>query len=144
MLERENILNKLVDMLSTITETNGYPITVQTVTRKLLAPDMFDVSELPAICVNDGREERIYHDPRVIHNFYVLLRCWIYNEENTSTDLNTLLQAITDCLLQDPYLGNLIQDRVRIVDVTTDSGILQPFGLLEITLKTTFYRQEVC
>jgi len=139
---RENILNYLVSKLQEITEDNGYDITVKTVTRKQYLPDTIDVIDCPLISVTDGDERREYYGARVVHYFNVILKCWLYDEENVSTPMNKLLQAITDLLAEDLYLGGNCDRRVYITDVEVDEGWLFPLGYMEVTIETSVFREE--
>ena len=139
---RENILNYLENKLKEITTDNGYNTDVKTVTRKQLNVPTLDVFEFPCICIADGDETREYFGQRVLHHFNVILKCWVYDENNVSTKINLLLEDITNLIANDLFLGNNSDQAVFILNVETDEGYLFPFGFMELTIKTTKYRFE--
>ena len=143
-MTREEILNKLVELLSNIKTSNGYHTDVKTVLRRNILPDELDVFELPSISVVDGVERRIYEGRRGIGTFNIFLRCWVRDEDNTSTPMNALLSDIEKLVYENSTLDGLLPSRVKIIEVSTDEGWLFPYGYLEVILEVTIYYDFIC
>lgn len=143
-MTREEILNKLVELLGNIKTANGYNTDVKIVLRRNILPDELDAFELPSISVVDGVERRTYEGRRGIGTFNIFLRCWVRDEENTSTPMNALLSDIEKLVYENSTLDGLLPSRVKIIEVSTDEGWLFPYGYLEVILEVTIYYDFVC
>ena len=93
-----------------------------------------EINDFPTVCVNAGAESRIYHsDGLTIGELNIQIRSYVRAEDpiTTAENLAEDIEHIVYNLGDRPELGIL---DVTIESVSTDEGLVAPFGILEIDI----------
>lgn len=139
--DRETILDRLKTLFQGITTSAGYRTTVRTVTRIYKYFEDIDKAQMPCITISDGIETRTYPGKRVVHNFTVMLKIYLYDTTQVSTKLNSLLKDIEEIIATDITLNNACGE-MKIISIDTDEGFLDPYAIAEISLSVIYYTLE--
>ena len=134
--ERENILDKVVDILAS--SLTG----VRSVSRKIKDLNSYTSLELPAVVVMGGDETRRYNGNRMIATFQVLVRI-ITNEdgvEKSLSVLNDIISQVETTLENNKCLDGLSILPLQITHIETDEGWMFPFSLATIFVETYYSR----
>lgn len=145
---RTLIADELVTLLSgintSILEIDGvtpkYNTKVLHCQRKLAFIDEVETNETPAIYITAGTENRQYNPSRTKtkHILYII-RGYIVDEDDSDGKLNNLISDV-ELVIDDSYmstqLNGLVTD-IRIVEITTDEGLLHPEAVFEMILDAT-------
>lgn len=138
------IIESLVEELKKIDGTNQYLTNLfQQVSPRLKFWD--EVEEFPAVHLNAGSEARQYQGGGYKDRFLnVTLRCYV-NEEDAVVALEKLMEDVETVLEENSRLaytdrtGNTqYTQQITIVSIDTDEGVLEPFGVGEMTIEVRY------
>ena len=130
-------LKKINGSTSTFDVNYTYSIDVaENVFRRLKFLD--EINDFPTICINAGSEARIYHSTGLIIGELTLnLRAYL-RAENPITAAENLADDIEHVIY---HLGNKSDMGILNIimqSVSTDEGLVAPFGILEIDILVTY------
>ena len=138
------IIEALVEELKKIDGTNQFLTNLfQQVSPRLKFWD--EVEEFPAVHLNAGSEARQYQAGGYKDRFLnVTLRCYV-NEEDAIVALESLMEDVETVLEENSRLaytdrtGNTqYTHQITIVSIDTDEGVLEPFGVGEMTIEVRY------
>lgn len=138
------IIEALVEELKKIDGTNQFLTNLfQQVSPRLKFWD--EVEEFPAVHLNAGSEARQYQAGGYKDRFLnVTLRCYV-NEEDAVVALEKLMEDVETVLEENSRLaytdrtGNTqYTQQITIVSIDTDEGVLEPFGVGEMTIEVRY------
>lgn len=141
---RSAIVAALVEKLKGINQTGNFLQDVfNNVHPRLLFWD--EVDNFPAIHVNAGSETREYHGGAYKDRFLnITLRCYV-KETDATVALDELLEDIETVIEENGQLsyvdkqGNTQSTHdILLVSITTDEGVLEPFGVAEVLLQVHY------
>ena len=141
---RQAIINALVDQLKGI-DGNGEYLTnlFNNVHPRLKFWD--EIEEFPAVHLNAGSETREYQGGGYKDRFMsVTLRCYV-NSEDAVEDLDKLLEDV-EVVLEDNSRLEYIDRKgatqythqITIISIDTDEGVLEPYGVGEMTIEVRY------
>jgi len=100
-----------------------------------------EINDFPFVFVQAGEEIRNYQtEGNTSATLDIVIRCWIHAENAVSVSEN-LIQDIEHVIYSIPSNTNLEILDIIINNISTDEGILEPWGLAEIFV-TVFYEIE--
>ena len=138
------IVDAIVEKLKLIDGTNQYLTNLfQQVSPRLKFWD--EVEEFPAVHLNAGSEARVYQAGGYKDRFLnITLRCYV-NEEDAVIALESLMEDVETVLEENSRLaytdrtGNTqYTQQITIVSIDTDEGVLEPFGVGEMTIEVRY------
>ena len=138
------IVDAIVEKLKAIDGTNQYLTNLfQQVSPRLKFWD--EVEEFPAVHLNAGSEARVYQAGGYKDRFLnITLRCYV-NEEDAIVALESLMEDVETVLEENSRLaytdrtGNTqYTHQITIVSIDTDEGVLEPFGVGEMTIEVRY------
>ncbi len=137
---RGAIVDAIVTELKKIDGTGSYNIDFSNnVTNKLVFWD--EVNDYPYISVTAGNETREYHPAGFKWGFLgVTIRIYINSEEPVN-ELEKALYDIENQLDADntlTYDTDKTTEQISLLSITTDEGLLAPYGVGEITLEIRY------
>lgn len=141
MSARSSIAKKLKEKLSLINGLAPYTSFVHgsNILTKLVFWD--EVSDFPTICIVPGSETREYHPAGFKWGFLnVNLKVYTY-EEDTLEALELLIQDIEQAITSNEileYADGKSTTEILITSITTDEGLLSPYGVGEVTLSIRY------
>ncbi len=141
MSSRSSIAKKLATVLALINGVTPYNTKIysKNIHTKLLFWD--EVNDYPTICIVPGTESREYL-PAGFKWGYINIALKIYvQSENSLEDLELLLEDIEYVITNNEQLeystGNYVTE-ILITSITTDEGLLSPYGVGEINLQVRY------
>ena len=141
---RQSIVNALVVKLKLIDGTGEYLSNVyKNVHPRLKFWD--EVEEFPAIHLNAGSESREYQGGG-FKDRYLSITVRIYiNEEDSVEALDKLLEDVETSLEENSRLSytdrqgvTQTTQQISIISITTDEGVLDPYGVGEILVEVRY------
>ena len=141
---RQSIVNALVVKLKLIDGTGEYLSNVyKNVHPRLKFWD--EVEEFPAIHLNAGSESRDYQGGGFKDRYLsITLRIYV-NEEDAVEALDKLLEDIETSLEENSRLSYTDRQgvaqttqQISIISITTDEGVLDPYGVGEILVEVRY------
>lgn len=104
-----------------------------------------EIEEFPAVHINSGVETREYQGGGYKDRFLtVTFRCYV-NEENAVDVLDKLLEDVETVLEENSSLQYYdkrgqpqFTQQITIIQIDTDEGVLEPFGVGEITTEVRY------
>lgn len=95
-----------------------------------------EINDFPAIYISTSKETRTYHTSGLTEaKIPVILRCYVHGDQ-TKVLTNNLAQDVEHVLYNMDTYSNLdlqIQD-ITIKGIDIDSGLMAPYGMIEIFL----------
>ena len=141
---RQAIVNAIVDKLKGINGTGTYLTNLfENVHPRLKFWD--EIEEFPAVHLNAGSETREYQGGGYKDRFMsVTLRCYV-NSEDAVEDLDKLLEDV-EVVLEDNSRLQYIDRKgvtqythqITIISIDTDEGVLEPYGVGEMTIEVRY------
>ena len=98
------------------------------------------VEDYPTVIVTPGRETREYLPGEFKWaNLAITIRVYAYNEDDPQSDLELILSNLEMVIDDNNYLvydsiNQLAITDSRIVNISTDEGVMSPYGIGEIIL----------
>lgn len=141
MSARSSIAKKLKEKLSLINGTTPYTSSVHE--NNILTKLVFweEVSDYPTICIVPGTETREYQPAGFKWGFLnVALKVYTYEEDSLEA-LEILLQDIETVVTNNEILEYEVgkaTTEILITSITTDEGLLSPYGVGEVTLSIRY------
>ena len=138
------IVEAIVEKLKGIDGTNQYLTNLfNQVSPRLKFWD--EVDEFPSVHLNAGAENRTYQAGGYKDRFLsITLRCYV-NEEDAVIALEKLLEDVETVLEENSRLmytdrtGNSqYTQQITIVSIDTDEGVLEPYGVGEMTIEVRY------
>ena len=137
---RTTIANRLVEILTDISVSNGYATDVQDVQRRLRFID--EIEYFPSIYLVGASEARQYLPSfQEERNIIFVIRAYIRDDDSDAA-INDLIDDIENAIRADfvaTRLNSLVTD-IRITEITTDEGLLAPEGVAEIIVAATLFQ----
>lgn len=141
---RQAIVNALVDKLKGIDGSGEYLTSLfNNVHPRLKFWD--EIEEFPAVHLNAGSESREYQGGGYKDRFMsITLRCYV-NSEDAVEDLDKLLEDV-EVVLEDNSRLQYIDRKgvtqythqITIISIDTDEGVLEPYGVGEMTIEVRY------
>ena len=143
---RSAIANAIIKKLKEIDGGSSYNIDLgDNVTNKLVFWD--EVNDFPYVSVVPTSETREYHPSGFKWGFLgITIRIYVYDEEpndmleNALTDIEAKLDA-NQVLAYDTNssgVNSKFTEQLSILSITTDEGLLAPYGVGEVTLEVRY------
>lgn len=138
------IVNALVDVIKTINGSTPFRTNLyNNVSPRLKFWD--EVTDFPAVHINAGSETRDYQGGGYKDRFMsVTVRCYV-NEEDAVVALEGLLEDIETVVEENSRLIYTDRDgltqytqQISVVSISTDEGVLEPYGVGEILLEVRY------
>jgi hypothetical protein len=138
------IVDAIVEKLKEIDGTNQYLTNLfNQVSPRLKFWD--EVEEFPSVHLNAGSEARVYQGGGYKDRYLnITIRCYV-NEEDAVTALEKLMEDVETVLEENSRLayvertGNIQHtQQITIVSIDTDEGVLEPFGVGEMTIEVRY------
>lgn len=106
-----------------------------------------EMIDFPAMTVSPGPERRDVQPSRVVWGYLSLyLRIYTKSEDDPQTPLESLISDIEQCITDNdplPYtvggVSNTVTD-YSITSISTDEGLLHPYGVGEIVLNIRYQK----
>lgn len=141
MSKRKSILNALTTKLKEINGTSPYTTDLHNnVFPKLKFWD--EVNDFPCVYMSSGGETRQYLPGDFKWGFLgISIKAYV-KQEDAQEALETLLEDIENCI--DSTLGVIeystgnSTSEINITSITTDEGLLEPYGVGEINLQVRY------
>lgn len=97
-----------------------------------------EINDFPSMFIQLGEESRIYHTAGLtIADLEIAIRIW-EQEDNASESLENIIQDVEHVIYSMPNDPNLEILDIIIDNITTDQGLLDPYGFAEIFLNVTY------
>lgn len=139
MARRTEILNYLVDRLSTISTTNGFLTNVSKVHRSYKYLD--DINDFPTITLGGTPREDLVQigDGQNLRSLRQSIRAYVmsdddslYDSENLARDIE---QVVTDYAAS---TANLSVHRSQVLSIVTDEGLFSPYGIADVEVEIAY------
>jgi len=145
MSKRTHILKALAEKFKLIDGTGIYQTDISNNSYpKLKFWD--EVQDFPCVYLTPGTETRDYH-PSGFSWAYLLVcvKCYVKSEDQTQEQLELLLEDVEKCVDANRVLvydqdNNLETTEILVQSITTDEGLLTPYGVGEIYLQVRYAR----
>ncbi len=141
---RSNIVEALTNKLKDIDGSGAYLTDVaNNVHPRLKFWD--EVEDFPAIHLNAGSETREYQAGGYKDRFLgVTVRCYV-NEEEAQYALNALMEDVETVIEENSNLQYFDKQnnefncqQITVISITTDEGVLEPFGVGELEVEVRY------
>ena len=104
-----------------------------------------EVEDFPAIHLNAGSETREYQAGGYKDRFLgVTVRCYV-NSEDAQEELNLLMEDVETVIEENSnlqYFDRLNNEfncqQITVISITTDEGVLEPFGVGELEIEVRY------
>jgi hypothetical protein len=143
MSKRTHILKALAEKLKLIDGTGIYKTNISNNSYpKLKFWD--EVQDFPCIYLTPGTETRDYHPSGFTWAYLLIcIKCYVKSEDQTQENLELLLDDIERCVDANRVLvydqdNNLGTTEILVQSITTDEGLLTPYGVGEIYLQVRY------
>jgi len=143
MTKRTQIVKALADKFKLINGTNGYVTNLYSNSfPKLKFWD--EVQDFPSIYLHPGTEVRDYLPSDFTWGLLlVCIKAYVKSEEQAQEQLEQLLADLELCIDRHRTLvydiaNNLSTTEILIQSITTDEGLLTPYGVGEINLQVRY------
>ena len=139
MARRTEILNYLVDRLSTINTTNGFLTNVSEVHRSYKYLD--DINDFPTITLGGTPREDLVQigDGQNIRSLRQSIRAYVMSDDDSLYDSENLAhdieQVVTDYAAS---TANLSVHRSQVLSITTDEGLFSPYGIVDVEVEMIY------
>ena len=139
MARRTEILNYLVDRLSTINTSNGYLTNVSAVHRSYKYLD--DINDFPTITLGGTPREDLVQigDGQNLRSLRQSIRAYVmsdedslYDSENLARDIEQVVTSYADSS------ANLSVHRSQVLSIGTDEGLFSPYGIADVEIEIAY------
>jgi hypothetical protein len=143
MTKRTQIVNALVEKFRGI---DGNPPYVTNIYNNAYAKLKFwdEIQDFPSIYVTPGSETREYMPGDFTWGFLnIAIKCYVRNEDTAQEELEQLIEDIERCVDSNRVLQYSTEPghettEILVVSITTDEGLLVPYGVGEINLQVRY------
>lgn len=137
MARRTEILNYLVDRLSTISTSNGFLTNVSAVHRSYKYLE--DINDFPTVTLGGaGENNDEFGDGQILKTMTQSIRGYVmtdedslHDSENLASDIETVVNSYA------ASAANLVHE-ARVVSLSTDEGLLSPYGVCDVGITITY------
>lgn len=143
MTKRTQIVKALVEKFKTIDGTGQYTTNLyNNAFAKLKFWD--EVQDFPSVYVTPGREQRDYLPGNFTWGYLgIAIKCYVRSEDSAQELLEQLLEDLERCIDQNRVLvydtsTGYETTEILIDSITTDEGLLAPYGVGEINLQVRY------
>jgi hypothetical protein len=105
-----------------------------------------EVEDFPCVYLSPGNETREYH-PSGFSWAYLMVsvKCYVKSEDTAQDQIELLLEDLEKCIDANRVLvydqeNNLETTEILVQSITTDEGLLTPYGVGEINLQVRYAR----
>jgi hypothetical protein len=139
LARRTEILNYLVDRLSTINTSNGYLTNVSAVHRSYKYLD--DINDFPTITLGGTPREDLVQigDGQNLRSLRQSIRAYVmsdedslYDSENLARDIEQVVTSYADSS------ANLSVHRSQVLSIGTDEGLFSPYGIADVEIEIAY------
>lgn len=139
MARRTEILNYLVDRLSTINTSNGYLTNVSEVHRSYKYLD--DINDFPTISLGGTPREDLVQigDGQNLRSLRQSIRAYVMSDEDSLADSENLAHDIEQVVIDyAANAANLSVYRSQVLSVGTDEGLFSPYGVVDVEVEMVY------
>lgn len=143
MSKRTSIVTALVDKFREIDGTDPYKTNLfANAHAKLKFWD--EIQDFPAVYVTPGSETREYLPSTFTWGYLgVCVKVYVRSEDDPQQQLETLLEDLETCIDNNRVLvydatNNSETTEILVTSITTDEGLLAPYGVGEINLQVRY------
>jgi len=148
MAQRREIIRLLIDNLKLIDGTSS-PFNHRYRFKSNVYENVYkgfkgidEINDFPSIFVTGGQETREYNTLNNIKSILnITIRGYLYNEEYelANEDVNNLIQDIDHIIYNLPKKHtNLEIMDITIASISTDEGLLTPYGIVELQVQASY------
>lgn len=139
MARRTEILNYLVDRLSTISTSNGFLTNVSAVHRPYKYLD--DINDFPTITLGGTPKEDLVEigDGQIIRAMRQSIRAYVMSDDDSLIDSENLahdIETVVESFAKNA--ANLAVHSAQVMDVGTDEGLFSPYGIADVGVEITY------
>lgn len=105
-----------------------------------------EVEDFPCVYLSPGNETREYHPSGFSWGYLmVCVKCYVKSEDTSQDQIELLLEDLEKCIDANRVLvydqeNNLETTEILVQSITTDEGLLTPYGVGEINLQVRYAR----
>jgi hypothetical protein len=105
-----------------------------------------EVQDFPCVYLSPGTETREYHPSGFSWGYLIVcIKCYVRSEDETQDQLENLLEDVEKCVDANRVLvydqdNNLETTEILVQSITTDEGLLTPYGVGEIYIQVRYAR----
>lgn len=139
MARRTEILNYLVDRLSTISTANGYLTNVSAVHRSYKYLD--DINDFPTITLGGTPREDLVQigDGQNLRSLRQSIRAYVMSDEDSLYDSENLARDIEQVVTSyAESSANLSVHRSQVLSIGTDEGLFSPYGIADVEVEIAY------
>ena len=139
MARRTEILNYLVDRLSTINTSNGYLTNVSAVHRSYKYLD--DINDFPTITLGGTPREDLVQigDGQNLRSLRQSIRAYVMSDEDSLYDSENLARDIEQVVTSyAESSANLSVHRSQVLSIGTDEGLFSPYGIADVEIEIAY------
>lgn len=139
MARRTEIINYLVDRLSTISTANGYLTNVSAVHRSYKYLD--DINDFPTITLGGTPREDLVQigDGQNLRSLRQSIRAYVMSDEDSLYDSENLARDIEQVVTSyAESSANLSVHRSQVLSIGTDEGLFSPYGIADVEVEIAY------
>lgn len=139
MARRTEIINYLVDRLSTINTANGYLTNVSAVHRSYKYLD--DINDFPTITLGGTPREDLVQigDGQNLRSLRQSIRAYVMSDEDSLYDSENLARDIEQVVTSyAESSANLSVHRSQVLSIGTDEGLFSPYGIADVEVEIAY------
>jgi hypothetical protein len=105
-----------------------------------------EVQDFPCVYLSPGTETREYHPSGFSWGYLIVcIKCYVRSEDEAQDQLELLLEDVEKCVDANRVLvydqdNNLETTEILVQSITTDEGLLTPYGVGEIYIQVRYAR----
>jgi hypothetical protein len=105
-----------------------------------------EVQDFPCVYLSPGTETREYHPSGFSWGYLIVcIKCYVRSEDEAQDQLELLLEDVEKCVDANRVLvydqdNNLETTEILVQSITTDEGLLSPYGVGEIYIQVRYAR----
>lgn len=98
-----------------------------------------EVNDFPSLYLTAGTETRDFQSQGLtVATLDITIRLYVYGEDNSQVQIDSLLRDIEHVIYSLNGLSDIGILDITIDNITTDEGLVTPYGLAEIELSTIY------
>ena len=139
MARRTEIINYLVDRLSTVSTSNGNLTNVSAVHRSYKYLE--DINDFPTITLGGTPREDLVEigDGQILRSLRQSIRAYVMSDEDSLADSENLAVDIEGVVAgYAANAANLSVHRSQVVSLSTDEGLFSPYGIADVEIEITY------
>ena len=139
MARRTEIINYLVDRLSTISTSNGNLTNVSKVHRSYKYLE--DINDFPTITLGGTPREDLVEigDGQILRSLRQSIRAYVMSDEDSLADSENLAIDIEGVVTgYAANAANLSVHRSQVISLSTDEGLFSPYGIADVEIEIMY------